>query len=84
MGVQWGLGLQEGEKLLIVGSRMHPLVVRALVLAAGEMGVKTDVFVQDPAVLEARMGREEFDYQCFDPTQYMVATGVVRSRALPG
>ncbi len=84
VSAQWGLGLQEGEELLIVGSRMHPMVVRALVLAAEEMGVKTDVFVQDPAVLEARMGREELDYQRFDPIRYMVATGVVRSRVLPG
>ena len=84
VGAQWGLGLKEGEKLLIVGSRMHPWVVRAMALAAQEMGVETDVFVQDMAALEQGMGREEFDYQRFDPTRYMVATGVVRSRAVPG
>ena len=83
VGAQWGLGLQEGEKLLIIGSRMHPLVVRALALAAQEMGVRTDVFTQEPASLEALAGREEFDYERFDPTRYMVATGAVRSRAAP-
>ena len=61
VGAHYGLGLMEGEKLLIVASGIEPLVVQALVVAAQEMGVTTDVIAKDVAALTRRMGREEFD-----------------------
>ena len=68
-GAHYGLGLKEGEKLLIVASGIEPLVVQALVVAAQEMGVTTDVIARDVAALTRRMGREEFDYERFDPSR---------------
>ena len=69
VGAHYGLGLKEGEKLLIVASGIEPLVVQALVVAAQEMGVTTDVIARDVAALTRRMGREEFDYERFDSSR---------------
>jgi hypothetical protein len=82
IGAQYGLGLTKGEKLLIVGSGFDPLVVQALSVAADEMGVTTDVITRDLGAYLKRMGRNEFDYQSFDPTNYMSVRGIV-SRAVP-
>ncbi|MCH8820197.1 MAG: hypothetical protein IIB03_07750 [Acidobacteria bacterium] len=82
IGAQYGLGLKEGEKLLIVASRIEPLVVQALSVAAEEMGVTTDVVVRDMSSIVNRLGREELDYERFDPTNYMGFRGVV-NRVVP-
>lgn len=82
IGAQYGLGLKKGERLLIVGNDMDPLVVQAIVIAAEEMGVTTDVITRNLAPMINRRGREEFDYQRFDPTTYMAGSRSV-SRALP-
>ncbi len=63
----YGLGLKEGEKLLIVGNSIDPLVVQAIVMAAEEMGVTTDVVTRNMASKVGRMGREELDYPRFNP-----------------
>ena len=82
VGAHYGLGLKEGEKLLIVASGIEPLVVQALVVAAQEMGVTTDVISKDVAALTRRLGREEFDYERFDPSRHLAYRGIV-SRAVP-
>ncbi len=82
VGAQYGLGLKKGEKLLIVGSNMDPLVVEALVVAADEMGVSTDVIVKNLAPLMHRLGREEKDYERFDPLKYLITPGIL-SPAVP-
>ncbi len=71
VGAHYGLGLKEGEKLLIVASGIEPLVVQALVVAAQEVGVTTDVIAKDVAALTRRLGREEFDYERFDPSRHL-------------
>lgn len=82
-GGQYGLGLKKGEKLLIVGGGLDPLIVQAIVVAADEIGVTADVITKDLGVAVRRAGREEFDYQRFNPATYM-ATSAGTSRALPG
>ena len=52
----YGLGLKEGEKLLIVGSAIEPLVVQAIAMAAEEMGVTTDVVTRNIAPLAPANG----------------------------
>lgn len=82
IGAQYGLGLTKGEKLLIVGGGFDPLVVQALSVAAQEMGVTTDVITRDHGSQLQRMGRNELDYERFDPTNYMSVRGII-SRAVP-
>jgi hypothetical protein len=82
VGAHHGLGLKQGEKLLIVASGIEPLVVQALVVAAQEMGVTTDVIARNAAALSRRAGREEFDYERFDPSRHLAFRGIV-SRAVP-
>ncbi|MBI2821822.1 MAG: hypothetical protein HYX74_06315 [Acidobacteria bacterium] len=82
IGAQYGLGLQKGEKLLISASGFEPLVVEAIAVAAGEMGVTTDVITRDMGNVMNRLGREELDYERFDPTNYLSIRGIV-SRAVP-
>jgi hypothetical protein len=82
VGAQYGLGLKEGERLLIVASGIEPLVVQALVVAAQEVGVTTDVIAKDVSALARRAGREEFDYERFDPSRHLAYRGVT-SRATP-
>ncbi|MFB3141643.1 MAG: hypothetical protein ACE1Z2_02420 [Acidobacteriota bacterium] len=82
VGAQYGLGLKEGEKLLIVASRIEPLVAQAIAVAAQEMGVTTDVVARDVASLLNRMGRNELDYEHFDPTNYLGLRGLI-SRVVP-
>jgi hypothetical protein len=82
VGAQYGLGLKDGEKLLIVASRIEPLVVQAISVAAEEMGVTTDVLVRDMSSIVNRLGREELDYEHFDPTNYLGFRGVV-NRVVP-
>ena len=78
VGAHYGLGLKEGEKLLIVASGIEP----ALVVAAQEVGVTTDVIAKDVAALTRRMGREELDYERFHPSRHLAYGGIV-SRAVP-
>ncbi|MEE8349484.1 MAG: hypothetical protein V3R94_07930 [Acidobacteriota bacterium] len=78
----YGLGLKEGEKLLIVGSAIDPLVVQAIAMAAEEIGVSTDVVTRNIAPLARRMGREELDYERFNPGTYLGSRGIT-SRAGP-
>ncbi len=82
VGAQYGLGLKEGEKLLIVASRIEPLVAQALAVEAQEMGVTTDVVARDVASLLNRMGRNELDYEHLDPTNYSGLRGLI-SRVVP-
>jgi hypothetical protein len=78
----YGLGLQEGEKMLIVGSTIEPLVVQAIAMASEEMGVTTDVVTRNIAPLTRRVGREELDYERFNPGTYLGSRGIT-SRAGP-
>lgn len=78
----YGLGLKEGERLLIVGNSIDPLVVQAIAMAAEEMGVTTDVVSRNMASLVRRMGREELDYARFNPSTYLGSRGIT-SRAAP-
>ena len=78
----YGLGLKEGERLLIVGNSIDPLVVQAIAMAAEEMGVTTDVVSRNMASKVRRMGREELDYARFNPSTYLGSRGIT-SRAAP-
>ncbi len=82
IGAQYGLGLKEGEKLLIVAGRMDPLVVQALTIAAHEMGVTTDVIARNLGATLTRPFRENVNYEDFDPTNYMAVRGVI-ARVVP-
>ena len=82
IGAQYGLGLKDGEKLLIVAGRLEPLVVQAISIAAEERGVTADVLVRDMSNVVNRLGREELDYERFDPTNYLGFRGVV-NRVVP-
>ncbi|MCZ6484755.1 MAG: hypothetical protein O6826_03565 [Acidobacteria bacterium] len=82
IGAQYGLGLTEGEKLLIVAGRMDPLVVQALAIAAQEMGVTTDVIARNLGATLTRPIRENINYEDFDPTNYMAVRGLI-SRVVP-
>ena len=78
----YGLGLKEGERLLIVGNTIEPLVVQAIAMAAEEMGVSTDVVTRNIAPLARRIGRDELDYERFNPSTYLGSRGIT-SRAGP-
>jgi len=80
---QYGLGLKKGEKLLIVGSDLDPLVVQAIVTAADEMGVTVDVVTRDQASVQRRPDHEEFDYSRFNPATYLGGPNSV-ARSMPG
>lgn len=82
IGAQYGLGLKKGEKLLIVGSGFDPLVTEAIATAADEMGVTTDVITRDMSAVLKRLGKEELDYERFNPARYMSVAGII-NRAVP-
>jgi len=65
-----------------VGNSIDPLVVQAIVMAAEEMGVTTDVVTPKMASKVGRMGREELDYPRFNPRTYLGSRGI-SSRAAP-
>ena len=82
VGGQYGLGLKKGEKLLVMAADMDPLIAEAVAMAADEIGVKADVMSRDTSAIVARRGRNEFDYERFNPATYMAGTNTV-ARAMP-
>ena len=81
-GGQYGLGLKAGEKLLIVSTDMDPLIAEAVAAAAREIGATADILAPGPSAVAGRRGRNEFDYERFDPTAYMKGSNAV-ARAMP-